>query len=158
MSLLPRDRYQRVVFLLFLLFFVGSCIEPPYLQFLLMQHVPTVLAALILAYLLGINISELFGFQRNHYDRIVSCGLLLAVPIQEFERRHLQLLVALSSVSFSTGSSENSPDSMASSAQREHMRVPLKSSVSTRYRRQVPSFSQSPPHSQPGSAHSQFSL
>jgi len=141
MSVLPHDRYQRVAFLLFLVFFVGSCIEPPYLQFLLMQHVPTVLGALILAclsnrfaisrlsfssiivflclhtlgarylysyvpydawseHLLGINISELFGFQRNHYDRIVhfSYGLLLAVPIQEFERRHLRLSVALSSV------------------------------------------------------------
>ncbi|KKK69059.1 hypothetical protein LCGC14_2937820, partial [marine sediment metagenome] len=141
MSLLPHDRYQRVVFLLFLVFFVGSCIEPPYLQFLLMQHVPTVLATLILAYLsnrfvisrlsfssiivflclhtlgarylysyvpydvwsdnlLGINISESFGFQRNHYDRLVhfSYGLLLAVPIQEFERRHLRLSVALSSL------------------------------------------------------------
>ena len=141
MNLLPNDHYQRVVFLLFLVFFIGSCIEPPYLQFLLMQHVPTVLAAFLLAYLsnrfaisrlsfssivlflclhtlgarylysyvpydvwseylLGINISESFGFQRNHYDRVVHfCyGLLLAIPIQEFERRHLRLSLALSSV------------------------------------------------------------
>ena len=141
MNLLPNDRYQRVIFLLFLAFFVASCVYPPYLQFLLMQHVPTVLAAFLLAYLsnrftisrfsfssiivflclhtlgarylysytpydvwseylLGINISESFGLQRNHYDRVVhfSYGLLLAIPIQEFERRHLRLSVAISSV------------------------------------------------------------
>lgn len=141
MKLLPHDRFQRLLFLLFLVFFVGSCVAPPYLEFLLMQHVPTVLAAFLLAYLsnrfvisrlsfssiivflglhtlgarylysyvpydvwsqhlLGINISESFGFQRNHYDRLVhfSFGLLLAVPIQEIERRYLRLSVALSSV------------------------------------------------------------
>lgn len=140
-NLLPNDRYQRVVFLLFLVFFVGSCIKPPYLQFLLMQHALTIPAALLLVYLsnrfdisrlgftsiivflclhtlgarylysyvpydvwseylLGINISESFGFQRNHYDRVVhfSYGLLLAIPILEFERRHLRLSLALSSV------------------------------------------------------------
>ena len=115
--------------------------RPPYLQFLLMQHVPTFLAACLLVYLanrfeisrlsfasivlflclhtlgarylysytpydvwsewlLGINISETFGFERNHYDRVVhfSFGLLMAVPIQEFERRHLKLSLAVSSV------------------------------------------------------------
>lgn len=140
-KLLPRDRYQTVLFLFFLLFFAGSCISPPYLQFLLMQHVPTVLAALLLAYLsnrfvisrcsfssiivflclhtlgarylysyvpydvwseklLGVNLSEAFGFQRNHYDRVVhfSYGLLLAVPVQEFERRYLRLSKAVSSL------------------------------------------------------------
>lgn len=138
---LPRDRFQRALFLFFLVFFAGSCVAPPYRQFLLMQHVPTVLAGLLLAYLsnrfaisrlsfssiivflclhtlgarylysyvpydvwsqqiLGLRISDVFGFQRNHYDRVVhfSYGLLLAVPIQEFERRHLRLSVALSSV------------------------------------------------------------
>ena len=138
---LPRDRFQRVLFLFFLVFFAGSCVAPPYRQFLLMQHVPTVLAALLLACLsnrfavsrlsfssiivflclhtlgarylysyvpydvwseqiLGIRVNDLFGFQRNHYDRVVhfSYGLLLAVPIQEFERRHLRLSVTLSSV------------------------------------------------------------
>ena len=141
MKLLPRDRSQRVLFLLFLLMLAGSCVNPPYRRYLLMQHVPTVLAALLLAYLsdrfaisrlsfssiivflclhtlgarylysyvpydvwfeqiFGFNISDSFGFQRNHYDRVVhfSYGLLLAVPIQEFERRHLRLSVALSSV------------------------------------------------------------
>jgi len=130
-----------VLFLLFLAFFLGSCIAPPYRDFLLMQHVPTVLAALLLGYvsnrfaisrlsfssiiiflglhtlgarylysyvpyddwseqLLGFRISDAFGLRRNHYDRLVhfSYGLLLAVPIQEFERRHLRLSVALSSI------------------------------------------------------------
>ena len=106
-----------------------------------MQHVPTVLAALLLAYLsnrfvigrgsfssiivflclhtlgarylysyvpydvwseklLGVNLSEIFGFQRNHYDRVVhfSYGLLLAVPVQEFERLYLRLSKGLASV------------------------------------------------------------
>jgi hypothetical protein len=51
MRLSPSDRYQQTLFLLFLAFFAGSCVKPPYLQFLLMQHVPTILAALLLAYL-----------------------------------------------------------------------------------------------------------
>ena len=140
-SIFPRDRYQQALFLLFLAFFTGSCVKPPYLQFLLMQHVPTILAALLLGYLsnrfpisrlsftaiilflmlhtlgarylysyvpydawseklFGINITKMFGFRRNHYDRLVHFlyGLLLAVPIQEFERRHLRLSVPLSSV------------------------------------------------------------
>ena len=125
----------------FMVFFAGSCIAPPYLQFLLMQHVPTVLAALLLAYIsnrvvisrssyssivaflclhtlgtrylysytpydvwsesiLGVNINDVFGFQRNHYDRLVhfSYGLLLVVPVQEFERRYLRLSTAISAV------------------------------------------------------------
>lgn len=141
MRILPCDRYQRTLFLLFLLFFAGSCVSPPYLQFLLMQHVPTVLAVMLLAYLsnrfaisrlsfsliilflclhtlgarylysyvpydvwseklLGVSISETFGFQRNHYDRVVhfSYGLLLVVPVQEFERRYLRLSMIVSSV------------------------------------------------------------
>ena len=51
-------------------------------------------------WLLGINITETFGFDRNHYDRVVhfSFGLLMAVPIQEFERRYLRLSLAVSSV------------------------------------------------------------
>jgi putative membrane protein len=128
-------------FLLFLLAFAGSWVRPPYLQFLLMQHVPTFLAGCLLVYLsnrfvisrlsfasivlflclhtlgarylysntpydvwsewlLGINITETFGFDRNHYDRVVhfSFGLLMAVPIQEFERRYLRLSLAVSSV------------------------------------------------------------
>ena len=145
-NFLARDRFQIVLLLLFLLFFVVSCVNPPYRQFLLMQHVPTVLAAMLLAYLsnkfiigrwsfssiilflclhtlgarylysyvpydvwtdklLGVRLSEIFGFQRNHYDRVVhfSYGLLLAVPVQEFERRYLRLskvLTALLAVEF----------------------------------------------------------
>lgn len=138
---LRTDRYQQFLFLFFLVFLAGSCVAPPYPQFLLMQHAPTLLAALLLAFLsnrfamsrlsfsaiilflglhtlgarylysyvpydawfeelLNINISDLFGFQRNHYDRVVhfSYGLLLAVPIQEFERQHLRLSAALSSI------------------------------------------------------------
>ncbi len=130
-----------MLFLFFLICFVASCVKPPYVEFLLMQHVPTVLAAVTLAYLsnrlvisrlsfaaiilflclhtlgarylysyvpyddwaeqlLGVRITETFGFQRNHYDRVVhfSFGLLLAVPIQEFERRYLRLSLAVSSV------------------------------------------------------------
>lgn len=138
--LLPNDRYQQFLFLLFLIGLAGSCVEPPYRQFLLMQHIPTLLAAVLLAYLSsrfvisrlsftsivvflglhtlgarylysyvpydawaerlsGINVSAAFGFERNHYDRLVhfSYGLLLAIPIQEFERRYFRLSLALSS-------------------------------------------------------------
>jgi putative membrane protein len=141
MTVLPLDHYQKTLFFLFVVFFFASCIKPPYLQFLLMLHVPTVLAAYLLVFLsnrfvmsrfrfsaiflflclhtlgarylysyvpydewaerlFGINISEVLGFQRNHYDRAVhfSFGLLLAIPIQEFERRYLRLSVAISSV------------------------------------------------------------
>lgn len=141
MQVLPRDRFQRTVFALFLVFFAISCLSPPYLKFLLMQHVPTVLvlAALVwfanrftitrtsfvsiivflslhtlgarylysyvpydewAEYVFGTSISDACGFRRNHYDRLVhfSYGLLLAVPIQEFERRYLHLTARLSAV------------------------------------------------------------
>ena len=140
-TLLPRDQFQRALFLLFLIFFGASCVAPPYVEYLLMQHVPTILGAFVLIYvsnrfvisrlsftsiivflclhtlgarylysyvpydawsqyLLGISISESFGFQRNHYDRLVhfSFGLLLAMPVQEIERRYLRLSLALSSL------------------------------------------------------------
>jgi putative membrane protein len=140
MNPVPRDRYQWVIFLLFAVFFVASCIKPPYVEFLLMQHAPTVVAVMLLGYLsnrltisrasftmiilflalhtlgarylysytpfddwserlLGINVSEYFGFERNHYDRFVhfSYGLLMAVPVQELERRYLKLSRAMSS-------------------------------------------------------------
>lgn len=139
--LLPRDRFQRALFLFFLVFFACSCIAPPYMQFLLMQHVPTLLGVVFLAYLsnritisrlsftsiivflglhtlgarylysyvpydvwsetlLGVNISEVFGFERNHYDRLVhfSYGMLLAIPVAEFERRYLRLSPAVASI------------------------------------------------------------
>ena len=134
MNILPRDPYQRALFLFFLLFFAGSCVAPPYLQFLLMQHVPTVVALLLLGWLsnrvligrgsffaiilflclhtlgarylysyvpydawserlVGVSLSDAFGFERNHYDRLVhfSYGLLLAVPVREIECRYLRL-------------------------------------------------------------------
>jgi putative membrane protein len=140
-SLLPQDRHERALFVAFLIFLGASCIAPPYPDFMLMQHAPTLLAALSLPYLsnrfgigrfsftsiilflglhtlgarylytyvpydawaekfFGFNVSQTFGFERNHYDRLVhfSYGLLLAIPIQEFERRHLMLPAALSSV------------------------------------------------------------
>lgn len=140
-NLVPRDRFQQGLFGVFLLVLAGSCIAPPYPDYLLMQHAPTFLGALLLPIvtnrfaisrfsfsaiiiflclhtigarylysytpydawseqLLGINISDSFGFERNHYDRLVhfSYGLLIAIPIQEFERRHLHLSFALSSV------------------------------------------------------------
>lgn len=141
MKYLPEDRYQARLFLAFLLFFAGSCVSPPYLQYMLMQHVPTVLSVLLLLYLsnrivisrlsftliivflalhtlgarylysyvpydawsqqlLDISISETFGFERNHYDRLVhfSYGLLLVIPMQEFEVRYLRLSNFLASL------------------------------------------------------------
>lgn len=134
MPCFPRDRFQRVLFSLLLLLFATSCINPPYMQFLLMQHAPTLLVFVGLVYvsnrftisrlsfasiilflslhtigarylysytpydawaefLFGVNITETFGFERNHYDRLVhfSYGLLLVVPIQEFECRYFHL-------------------------------------------------------------------
>lgn len=141
MTLLPHDRFQRAMFFVLLAVFVASCISPPYSEFLLMQHAPTVLGGLLLAcvsnrfkisrlsfasitlflclhsvgarylysytpydqwsqQLLGTSISEIFSFQRNHYDRFVhfSYGVLIAVPIQEFERRYLRLSVSISAI------------------------------------------------------------
>ncbi|MFV2065678.1 MAG: hypothetical protein ACC645_01770, partial [Pirellulales bacterium] len=62
MNLLPRDTFQRVLFLLFLGFLVGSCVAPPYAQFLLMQHVPTVFAVLLLSYLSNRFVIRRFSF------------------------------------------------------------------------------------------------
>jgi putative membrane protein len=140
MSLLPRDRFQRAAFAFFVLFLFASCLAPPYPDYLLMQHAPTVLAAGVLPYfanrfaisrfsfasiivflclhtlgarylytytpydawcekLFGFSVNHALGFERNHYDRLVhfSYGLLIAIPIQEFERRHLRLSAVLSS-------------------------------------------------------------
>ena len=49
---------------------------------------------------LGVRISDLFGFERNHYDRLVHFlwGFLIAIPIQEFERRYLKLSAIVSSI------------------------------------------------------------
>ncbi|MCA9231255.1 MAG: DUF2238 domain-containing protein, partial [Planctomycetales bacterium] len=136
-----RDRCQRTLLTILGAVFVASCIAPPYREFLMMQHVPTVLGGLLLLYaanrikisrlsfasivaflclhslgarylysyvpydqwsqwLFGVSISETFGFQRNHYDRLVhfSYGLLIAAPIQEFERRYLHLSIGSASL------------------------------------------------------------
>ncbi len=141
MSLLPQDRCHRALFGLLLIVFITSCIAPPYREFMLMQHAPTVLGGLLLLFmanrfevsrlsfasitlflclhslgarylysyvpydewlqrLLGISIDDTFGFERNHYDRLVhfSYGLLIAVPIQEFERRYLRLSHGIASL------------------------------------------------------------
>ncbi len=130
-----------MLFAFFLLVLAGSCVRPPYQQFLLMQHVPTMLVAIAVSWLAnrypmsrfsfsliilflclhtlgarylysytpyddwamalsGINITETFGFTRNHYDRLVhfSYGLLLVVPVQEIERRTLRLSLFASSL------------------------------------------------------------
>ena len=58
------------------------------------------------ASLLGFSISDVFGFERNHYDRFVhfSYGLLIVRPTLEVLRRHLglsrkiSLYIALESV------------------------------------------------------------
>lgn len=41
--------------------------------------------------LIGVNISQTFGFERNHYDRLVhfSFGLLIAWPVREVVLRYL---------------------------------------------------------------------
>lgn len=141
MEFLPRDSFQRGLFSLYLIFFAVSCINPPYLQFLLMQHVPTVFVLAVLVFfsnrfaisrtsfasiilflalhalgarylysyvpydswtetLFGVSLSDAFSFERNHYDRLVhfSYGLLLTIPIHEFQRRYLGLSSVLSSL------------------------------------------------------------
>jgi len=141
MNPLPASRYQRTLFLLFLVFFLASCVNPPYLQFMLLQHSATLLAVALLAWLsskieitrlsytliivflclhtlgarylytytpydtwsetlLGINITETFAFERNHYDRLVhfTYGLLLVIPILEYERRYLKLTTLVAAI------------------------------------------------------------
>lgn len=141
MRWLPDERFHRVSLLLFVAFFVVSCIDPPYVDFLLMQHVPTVAAFVVLILLtarfplsrfsftliilflmlhtlgarylysytpyddwsqrlLGFSITERFQFERNHYDRLVhfTYGLLLTIPLQEFEAKHLKISRRLAAV------------------------------------------------------------
>jgi putative membrane protein len=138
---LPLDRYQRALCGFFLCFLAASCLAPPYPDYLLMQHVPTVLAALALGYtahrfpvsrgsftsivaflclhtvgarylysyvpydawtraVFGFEVNATMGWERNHYDRLVHfCyGLLISVPVQQFERRHFGLSPALAGV------------------------------------------------------------
>ncbi|HVJ66933.1 MAG TPA: DUF2238 domain-containing protein [Caulifigura sp.] len=141
MSFLPRDPFQRRLFAGFLLFLAVSCLNPPYLDFMLMQHVPTIASLVFLVYvvnrlvvsrlsftltivflvlhtigarylysntpyddwayrLTGHTVSSVLGLTRNHYDRVVhfSFGLLMAVPIQELERRYLKLSQRMSCI------------------------------------------------------------
>ena len=127
-----------------LLVMAGACDQlhrPTLMDFLLMQHAPTVVVIVFLGWLsnrmrlsqfsyaaialflvmhilgarylysytpydklaefiFGMGISEFFGFERNHYDRLVHFlwGFLIAIPIQEAERRYLKLSAFASSV------------------------------------------------------------
>lgn len=53
MKLLPRDPFQRRVFAGFLVFLAASCINPPYLDFMLLQHVPTIASLALLVYVVN---------------------------------------------------------------------------------------------------------
>ncbi len=53
MTLLPRDPFQRRVFAGFLLFFAASCINPPHLEFMLLQHGPTVASLALLVFVVN---------------------------------------------------------------------------------------------------------
>jgi len=141
MFVLPRDRFQLQLILVAWLVLIVSCIRPPWMQFLLMQHFPTLIVLLFLGWLsnriqfsrvsytailvflilhiigarylysytpydavteklLGFRVTEVFGFQRNHYDRLVHFfwGFLIVIPIQESERRYLKLSPLVSGV------------------------------------------------------------
>jgi putative membrane protein len=53
MTFLPRDPFQKRLFAAFLVFFAASCTAPPYLQFMLMQHVPTIASLAVLVYVVN---------------------------------------------------------------------------------------------------------
>ena len=53
MTLLPRDPFQKKLFALFLVFLAISCMNPPYLDFMLMQHVPTMASLILLVYVVN---------------------------------------------------------------------------------------------------------
>lgn len=138
---MPEDAFQRLLYrLLWLVLFV-SCIQPPWMDFLLLQHAPTVVVLVFLGWIVNrlqisrqsfvaitmflvmhivgarylysytpydelaellfrVRISEVFGFERNHYDRVVHFfwGFLIVLPIQEVERRYLHLTALISGV------------------------------------------------------------
>jgi len=139
--MLPHDRIQQGLFVALIIAVAASCLDAPYRQFLLMQHLPTLVAVCSLGavarrfpmsrfsfasavsflvlhtvgarylysytpydgwsqWLWGARISDLFGWTRNNYDRVVHCcyGLLMAIPIHEFECRHLRLSRRLAAV------------------------------------------------------------
>ena len=133
-GMLPEDRWNRSLIAAFLVLWAVSCIRIPYPDYFVMQHVPTVLAAITLVVadrkhvvdrlgftfivlfltlhllgarylysfvpydewtqkLFGVSITEQFGFQRNHYDRIVHVcfGLLFVYPAAWFFQQRLRL-------------------------------------------------------------------
>ena len=49
-ELLARDRYKQALLAVLAAVFVASCISPPYAGYLLMQHTPTVLGGVALAW------------------------------------------------------------------------------------------------------------
>jgi putative membrane protein len=53
MTLLPRDPFQKKLFAGFLVFLAISCLKPPYLDFMLMQHVPTLASLMLLVYVVN---------------------------------------------------------------------------------------------------------
>jgi putative membrane protein len=132
--MLPNDRWNRVVLVVFLALWLVSCIRPPHPEYLLMQHGPTLVAVIVLVVvqnrlhvsrvsytlllvflgfhcvgarylysfvpyddwfepLLGLRITDFFGFRRNHYDRLVHFlfGQLVVVPSCRFSHRILRL-------------------------------------------------------------------
>jgi putative membrane protein len=123
-KLLPKDPWNRAVTIVFLVLWAVSCINLPYPEYFVMQHVPTALGivgliaierqlstdrlsySLVIAFLLlhlvgarylysnvpyddwsqtlfGFRVGDRFGFERNHYDRLVHLcfGLLFAYPL-----------------------------------------------------------------------------
>jgi putative membrane protein len=53
MTFLPRDPFQKTLFAGFLVFLAISCLKPPYLDFMLMQHVPTLASLILLVYVVN---------------------------------------------------------------------------------------------------------
>ena len=66
MRLLPADRFQQTLFALFLVFFAATCINPPYLQFVMMQHVPTLVVMGLL-----VVVSNRFVISRLSFASII---------------------------------------------------------------------------------------
>lgn len=120
------SRRVQSLFVILIVAAVVSCIRPPFPQQMFLQHIPTVVALILLSIaasrheltdgaitcvaiflllhilgaryiysyvpyddwsraLLGVNLTEYFGFRRNHYDRVVhfAFGLLAVRPAFE---------------------------------------------------------------------------
>lgn len=141
MNVMPRDPVQRLLFVGLCALLIASCVRPPYADYLLLQHAPTVPLLLLVGWwsnrfqpsrasftmvivflalhtigarylysytpyddwcaaVFGFRINDACGFTRNHYDRLVhfSYGLLVVLPIREFEIRTLGLRPRLASI------------------------------------------------------------